>query len=87
MTRSPFFANFSFFATTEVISLRGATPVLVDIDNKTFNIDPVLLENQIEQTIIEGKLNPKAIIAVDLFGQLADYIKIEEIEISYNYFI
>ena len=65
-----FTTNFSYFATTEVISLVGATPVFVDIDQKTFNIDPDLLEIQIIQTINEGKLIPKAIISVDLFGQL-----------------
>ena len=68
-----FTTNFSFFATTEVISLVGATPVFVDIDSQSFNIDPDLLEKKIKIVIKENKLIPKAIIAVDLFGQLADY--------------
>ena len=61
-----FTTNFSYFATTEVISLVGATPVFVDINKRTFNIDPELLESQIIQTLNKGKLVPKAIISVDL---------------------
>ena len=82
-----FTTNFSYFATTEVISLLGATPVFVDIDEKTFNIDPDLLEIQIKKTMDEGKLKVKAIIAVDLFGQLADYEKIEKIAKKYDLFL
>ena len=79
-----FTTNFSFFATAEVISLNGASPVFIDIDERTFNIDPELLELQIKKTLNEGRLIPKAIIAVDLFGQLADYIKIQKIAKKYN---
>jgi len=82
-----FTTNFSYFATTEVISLVGATPVFIDIKEKTFNINPELLENQIKKTLDEGKLKPKAIIAVDLFGQLADYEKLEKIAKKYNLFL
>jgi len=82
-----FTANFSFFATTEVISLIGATPVFVDIDEKTFNIDPALLEATIKYTIANSELIPKAIIAVDLFGQLADYNSLEKIAKKYNLFL
>ena len=82
-----FTTNFSYFATTEVISLVGATPVFVDIDKKTFNIDPDLLESQIIQTLSKGKLIPKAIISVDLFGQLADYKKIKKIAKKYKLFL
>ena len=79
-----FTTNFSYFATTEVISLIGATPVFVDINKKTFNIDPDLLENTIINTLNDGKLIPRAIIAVDIFGQLANYSKIEIIAKKYN---
>ena len=82
-----FTTNFSFFATTEVISLVGATPVFVDIDPQSFNIDPNLLEKKIKIVIKENKLIPKAIIAVDLFGQLADYDKICKIAKKYNMFL
>ena len=79
-----FTTNFSFFATTEVISLVGATPVFVDIDESTFNIDYKLLESRILSVINEKKYNPKAIISVDLFGQLANYDRIEKIAEKFN---
>ena len=79
-----FTTNFSFFATTEVISNIGATPVFVDVDSKTFNIDPELLELEIKNVLDQGILIPKAIIAVDLFGQLSNYDKISKIALKYN---
>jgi len=82
-----FTTNFSYFATTEVISLVGATPVFIDINEKTFNINAELLEIQINKTLEKGKLKPKAIIAVDLFGQLANYSDIEKIAKKYNLFL
>lgn len=57
---------FSFFATTEVISLLGAKPVFADIDPDTYNIDPLLIEAKITA-------KTKAIIPVSLYGQCADY--------------
>lgn len=68
-----FTTPFTFFATAEVIALVGATPVFVDIDELTYNICPRQLEDAIEHCIKEGRLVPKAIIAVDLFGLPADY--------------
>lgn len=74
-----FVPTFTFFASAEVVAFEGATPVFVDVDERTFNVDPVKLEEAIEQVKKEGKLNSRAVIAVDLFGQPADYTKIEEI--------
>lgn len=74
-----FVPTFTFFASAEVVAFEGATPVFVDVDERTFNVDPVKLEEAIEQVKKEGKLNPRAVIAVDLFGQPAAYTKIEEI--------
>lgn len=82
-----FTSPFTFVATAEVISLRNATPVFVDIDEKTFNIDAEKLEESIQKVIKEGKLKPKAIIPVDLFGQPAEYNKIEEIAKKYDLLI
>ena len=76
--------NFSFFATTEVISLVGATPVYVDVDSESYNISPFLLEQTIKKIIKDNKVIPKAIIAVDLFGYLADYSAISKIAKKYN---
>ena len=68
-----FTTPFTFIATAEVISLLGATPVFVDIDIDTYNIDVKLLEQSVERIVNEGKLIPKVIIPVDLFGLPADY--------------
>lgn len=69
---------FTFTATPEVIGLIGATPVMCDVEDGTFNIDPVRLPDAIAAARSKG-LTPRAIIAVDLFGQPADYTKIQTI--------
>jgi UDP-2-acetamido-2-deoxy-ribo-hexuluronate aminotransferase len=79
-----FVPDFTFFSTGEVVSFRGATPVFVDVDRDTFNIDVDKLEKAIIKTLEDGKLTPKVIIPVDLFGLPADHFKIEEIAKRYN---
>lgn len=79
-----FTTPFTFIATAEVVSLLGATPVFVDIDKDTYNIDPELLEKAILKVKSEGQLNPKVIIPVDLFGLPADYERIDEIAKRYD---
>lgn len=79
-----FCPTFTFFATAEAVALAHATPVFVDSDEKTFNICPIDLERQIIKVIEAGKLNPKAIIAVDLFGLPANYPEIERIAKKYD---
>lgn len=79
-----FCPTFTFFATAETIAFQQATPVFVDSDEETFNICPAHLEQQIEKVIAEGKLKPKAIIAVDLFGLPADYDKLQAIADKYQ---
>lgn len=78
-----FVSDYTYFASAEVIALERATPVFVDV-NETFNIDPTSLEKAILSVIHEGLLKPKAIIAVDLFGQPADFNSIIEIAKRYN---
>ncbi len=82
-----FVPDFTFFASAEVISLEGATPIFVDVDKDTFNIDAKSLERAIENVKKEGKLNPKVIITVDLFGLPADYYAIREVADKHNLFI
>ena len=65
--------SFTFAATAEVMPLVGASPVFVDVLPDTYNLDPAKLEAAIVAIKAEGKLVPRAIIAVDLFGQPADY--------------
>lgn len=79
-----FVPDFTFFSTGEVVSFRGATPVFVDVDRETFNIDTIKLEKAILKTIEEGKLTPKVIIPVDLFGLPADHYEIERIAKKFN---
>ena len=79
-----FVPDFTFFSTGEIVSFRGATPIFVDVDRDTFNIDTNKLENAIYKVLDEGKLTPKMIIPVDLFGLPADHIEIEKIAKKYN---
>lgn len=79
-----FVPDFTFFATAEVVSYVGATPIFVDVDQNTFNIDSTKLEIKIKEVLGAGKLKPKVIIPVDLFGLLADYGSIEKIAKKYN---
>jgi dTDP-4-amino-4,6-dideoxygalactose transaminase len=64
--------SFTFCATGEAVALTGATPVFVDVDEVTFNIDPTSLKSGIAAAKKQG-LTPKAVIPVDLFGQPADH--------------
>ena len=82
-----FVPDFTFFSTGEIVSFRGATPIFVDVDPITFNMDPLKLEKAIQLTVDEGKLKPRVIIPVDLFGLPADYEAIEAIAIKYNLLI
>lgn len=79
-----FVPDFTFYSTSEVVSLEGATPIFVDVDERTFNMDSKKLEKAIKQVLQEGKLNPKAIIPVDLFGQVANFPEILEIAKKYD---
>ena len=79
-----FTSDFTYFASAGCASIIGATPVLVDIDLATFNMSPEALEQAIIQTVNEGKLTPKVIIPVDLFGLPADYDKILPIAEKYG---
>ncbi len=79
-----FCPTFTFFATAETIAFANATPVFVDSNKETFNICPIDLERQIKHVKSEGKLQLKAIIAVDLFGLPANYPEIERIANKYD---
>jgi len=76
--------DFTFFSSGECPADEGATPVFVDVDSRTFNMDPEKLEEAVEKTIKGGKYIPKAVVAVDLFGLSADYDRIKAICDKYN---
>ena len=74
-----FVPDFTFFSSGECPAFEGATPVYVDVDERTFNLDPVKLEEAIIKVKEEGKYTPKAVVAVDLFGLPADYTRIRPV--------
>ncbi|MDR3154062.1 MAG: DegT/DnrJ/EryC1/StrS family aminotransferase [Deltaproteobacteria bacterium] len=69
---------FTFIATAEVASLRGASPVFVDVDPVTFNMDAADLGRKIEKVKAGGALRPFCVVTVDLFGLPADYAAIKK---------
>lgn len=82
-----FTTPFTFFASCEVIALTGATPVFVDVDPDTYNVNPHELRASIEKVAAEGRLNPRGIIPVDLFGHPAAYEAIMEIADQHDLFV
>jgi dTDP-4-amino-4,6-dideoxygalactose transaminase len=82
-----FVPSFTFFASAEVVAIQGATPVFVDVDPETFNMDVRDLIYKIEHTVKAGQLKPKAIIAVDLFGLPADFKLISEVAKRYGLYL
>lgn len=79
-----FVPDFTFFSSGEVVPLVGAVPVFVDIEEDTYNISLQSLECAVEYIIKNTGLKPRAIVAVDLFGQPADFSKIRQIADQYN---
>ncbi len=67
-----FVPDFTYFSSGEVVSAVGAAPCFVDVDRRSYDLDPSRLEEAIRKVIAEGKYAPKAVIAVDLFGLPAD---------------
>ena len=82
-----FVPDFTFFSSAEVVSLEGATPVFVDVHEETFNMDAEDLDRAIKQVLAEGRLQPRAIVAVDLFGLPADYKAIRVVADKYGLLI
>ncbi len=82
-----FVPDFTFFASGEVVPIVGATPMFVDVETDTYNICAESLEAAIQKVLLDGRYVPKAIIAVDLFGQPADYVKLSGIAQKYGLYI
>ena len=79
-----FVPDFTFFSSGEVVPLVGATPVFVDVDEYTYNISPESLEKSIEYVLKSTDLKPRVVVAVDLFGQPADYDAVRKVTDKYN---
>ena len=82
-----FVPDFTFFSSGETVSYEGATPVFVDVCEDTFNISIESLEEAVKAVIAEGKLKPRAVVAVDLFGQPADYPRLQKLADRYGLLI
>ena len=82
-----FVPDFTFFSSGEVVPLVGATPIFVDIDEDTYNINPQRLDQAIQYVLEKTNLKPRVVIAVDLFGQPADFKQIKETAEKYNLLI
>lgn len=79
-----FVPDFTFFASGETVAYNGAMPIFVDVCEDTYNINVDSLRKAIEKVIEEGRLVPKVIVAVDLFGQPADHIELRNIANQYG---
>lgn len=79
-----FVPDFTYVATAGCVSINGATPIFTDINLRTFNMDPQSLEHAIKNVIADGRLTPKVIIPVDLFGLPADYYEIIRVARKYG---
>ena len=82
-----FVPDFTFFSSGECPADEGATPIYVDVDQRTYNLDPVRLEEAVKKVIAEGKYKARAVVAVDLFGLPADYPAIKAICEKYDLFL
>ncbi len=82
-----FIPDFTFFATAEAVAMVGATPVFVDVNEDDFNIDPDDLSEKIGYVSNHTDLHPAAVVAVDLFGQPADYIDLEPLCRGHNMYL
>ncbi len=82
-----FVPDFTFFSSGEVVSFEGAEPFFVDVKEDTFNIDPAKLRQAVMKVAGEKKYRPKVIIAVDLFGQPAEYEEIRKIADEFGMFV
>ena len=76
-------SDLTFIASIAPAVLRGAEPIFVDSDPASWNMDPELLEEVLDKSRKEGRA-PKAIVAVDLYGQCADYDRLEELSARYG---
>ena len=79
-----FVPDFTFFSSGEVVAILGATPVFVDVDEDTFNMDAASLEKAITGVVADGKLRPSVVVPVDLFGLPANFPEIRKVADKYG---
>lgn len=79
-----FVPDFTFFSSGEVVAILGATPVFVDVEEDTFNMDASSLEKAIAGVIADGNLRPSVVVPVDLFGLPANFPEIRKVADKYG---
>ena len=79
-----FVPDFTFFSSGEVVAILGATPVFVDVNEDTFNMDAASLEKAITGVVADGKLRPSVVVPVDLFGLPANFPEIRKVADKYG---
>lgn len=79
-----FVPDFTFFSSGEIVSSLGATPIFVDVDYDTYNLDAKKLEEAVLEIQKNTNLSPRVVIAVDLFGLPANYKAIKEVANKYD---
>ncbi len=82
-----FVPDFTFFSSGEVVCAVGAEPVFVDIEADTYNISAESLEKAVQYVLKKTDLQPKAVVAVDLFGQPADFERVRTVANKYGLLI
>ena len=82
-----FVPDFTFFSSAEVVPLEGAEPVFVDVHEETFNLDAADLERAVQEVLTEGRLRPRVVVAVDLFGLPANFKAIRAVADRYGLLI
>lgn len=82
-----FVPDFTFFSSAEVVALEGASPVFVDVEAATFNIDAESLEAAVRAVLAEGTLTPRVVVAVDLFGLPANFPAVRSVADKYGLLI
>ena len=77
-------SSLTFAASANPVTYLGARPVFIDSETKTWNLDPDLLEEELEARRREGRSMPKAVVVVDLYGQCANYTRLEPLCAKYG---
>jgi pyridoxal phosphate-dependent aminotransferase EpsN len=77
-------SSLTFAASANPVTYLGARPVFIDSETKTWNLDPDLLEEELEARRREGRPMPKAVVVVDLYGQCANYTRLEPLCAKYG---
>ncbi len=79
-----FVPDFTFFATAEAVARTGAVPIFTDVQRDTFNMDVQSLDSAVQRVKNSGRLNAKAIVAVDMFGLPANYPELSAVAEKYG---